>query len=69
MSVTEISQLPLLEKLQIMEVIWEGLRQRADGMDVSAAERELLDDRRQRVANGQAKILNWDAVKDSIGRV
>lgn len=69
MSVTEISQLPLLEKLQIMEVIWEGLRQRADGMDVSAAERELLDDRRQRVANGQAMILDWDAVKDSIGRV
>jgi hypothetical protein len=69
MSVTEISQLPLLEKLQIMEVIWEDLRQRAEGMGVSAAERELLDNRRQRVANGQARILDWDAVKDSIGKV
>lgn len=68
MSVTEISRLPLSEKLQIMEVIWQDLRQRADRVGVSAAERELLEHRRQRVANGQARILDWDAVKDSIGR-
>lgn len=62
MSVTEISQLPLLEKLQIMEVIWEDLRQRADGIDVSRADRELLDQRRARAETGQSRILDWDSV-------
>ena len=61
MSVTEISQLPLLEKLQIMEVIWEDLRQRADGIDVSQADRELLDQRRARAETGQSRILDWDS--------
>jgi len=68
MSVTEISQLPLLEKLQIMEVIWEDLRQRADGIDVSPADRELLDQRRARAESGESRILDWDSVKGSIGK-
>lgn len=68
MSVTEISQLPLLEKLQIMEVIWEDLRLRADRIDVGPTECELLEQRRADVENGQSRILDWDGVKDSIGK-
>lgn len=69
MSVTEISQLPLLEKLRIMEVIWEDHRQRADRIDVSPAQRELLEGRRARVASGQSRILDWDNVKSGIDGV
>ena len=69
MSVTEISHLPLLEKLRIMEMIWEDLRQRADRIDVSPAQRELLEGRRARVESGQSRILDWDSVKNGIGGV
>ena len=69
MSVTDVLQLPLREKLQIMETIWEDLRVRADAVCISQDQKDLLDARRARVASGQAKILDWDSVKNSIGRV
>ena len=69
MSVTEISHLPLLEKLRIMGMIWADLRQRADRIDVSPAQRELLEGRRARVKSGQSRILDWDSVKNGIGGV
>ena len=69
MSVTEISHLPLLEKLRIMGMIWADLRQRADRIDVSLAQRELLEGRRARVKSGQSRILDWDSVKNGIGGV
>ena len=69
MTVTDVLQLPLRQKLQITETIWEDLRVRADSLGISQDQKDLLDARRARVASGQAKILDWDSVKNSIGRV
>jgi putative addiction module component (TIGR02574 family) len=68
MSAADVSQLPLREKLQIMEVIWEDLRARADRAGISQEQKDLLDARRARVASGEARLLDWDSVKHSIGR-
>jgi len=68
MSIAEVRSLPLREKLQILETIWEDLSARVDGMPVSPAERELLDSRIERVRNGEAEIHDWDSVKHSLGR-
>jgi putative addiction module component (TIGR02574 family) len=68
MSVAEVSQLPLREKLQIMEAIWQELRQKADSAGIPQDQKDLLDARRARVASGEARILDWDSVKHSIGR-
>lgn len=68
MSTAEILQLPLREKLQIMEALWEDLRGRADRVDLSQNQKELLDTRRNRIATGEAKILDWDSVKHTIGQ-
>jgi hypothetical protein len=67
MSLAEISKLPLREKLQIMEAIWEDLRGQADRFEVPQEHRELLDSRRERAATGKAVLRDWDAVKHSIG--
>jgi putative addiction module component (TIGR02574 family) len=67
MSIAEIHQLPIEEKLQIMEALWEDLRDRFERMEVSPAQRALLDERRARVQNGTAELLDWDAVKTTIG--
>jgi putative addiction module component (TIGR02574 family) len=67
MSITEIRDLPLSEKLQIMEALWEDLRSRAEGVPVPEWHKELLDARRKAVEAGQESILEWDEVKRSLG--
>jgi putative addiction module component (TIGR02574 family) len=67
MSITEIRELPLHEKLQMMEVLWEDLRSHAEGVPVPQWHKELLDARRKAVEAGQEEILEWDEIKDSLG--
>ena len=67
MSAAEISQLPMSEKLQIMEALWEDLRSRAENVPVPDWHKDLLETRRKAVESGQEKILEWDEVKNSLG--
>jgi len=68
MSVTEIKQLPLREKFQILETLWEDLSDHIADIPVSKADRDMLDGRLERIASGETKIHDWDEVKRSIGR-
>ena len=68
MNTIELSQFSLREKLQIMELIWEDLRSHVDSFEVPQSHKAILDERRRRVESGEAKILNWDQVKHSIGK-
>lgn len=68
MSVTEVANLPLREKLQIMEAIWADLRAHVDRIEPPQAHRDLLDARRRRVAEGETTLHDWDQVRHSIGR-
>jgi putative addiction module component (TIGR02574 family) len=67
MNITEIRELPLHEKLQIIEALWEDLRSRAEAVPVPQWHKDLLDTRRKAIETGQEKILEWDDVKDSLG--
>jgi len=67
MSIADIRKLPLSEKLQIREAIWEELRQNAENVAVTDWQKKLLDTRRKAVVQGCEKILNWDEIKDSPG--
>jgi hypothetical protein len=68
MTVDEVRTLPLAQKVQIMEALWEEFRDRLDHSDVPQRIKDLLDQRRSRVREGVAKIVDWDAVKASLGR-
>ena len=68
MSIAEVRSLPLREKFQILEAIWDDLSSRIDEMAVSPVVRDLLDERIERVRSGSAEVHDWDAVKFSIGR-
>lgn len=68
MSVTEIKQLPLREKFQILEAIWEDLSDHIADIPVSKAEKKLLDVRLERIASGETQIHDWDEMKHLIGR-
>jgi hypothetical protein len=69
MSPTEISQLSLREKFQVMEAIWVDLHDRlASSKDIPQSHKDLLNARRQRVQCGEAVLREWDQVKHSIGQ-
>jgi len=68
MTAEDVKALPINRKIQIMETIWEDFRDRFDRLDVPQPQRDLLDERRARVRDGVAQLLDWDSVKGSIGR-
>jgi putative addiction module component (TIGR02574 family) len=68
MTAEEVRALPMAQKLQIMETLWEDLRDRFEQSDLPQELKDLLDQRRARAREGSAKVLHWDAVKSSIGR-
>jgi hypothetical protein len=68
MSMTEVLKLPMREKFQILEVIWEDLSASMEEMAVSPVVQELLDSRLERIRNGSAELHDWDSEKFSIGR-
>lgn len=51
-----------------MESIWLDLREHAQESPIPAEHKALLDERRRRVASGEAALHDWDEVKRSIGR-
>lgn len=68
MTVEDIAKLSLREKLQVMEAIWEDLRGHVDTMEVPEEHRRILNERRARIESGEAKLLDWDQVKHSLGQ-
>ena len=67
MNIAEIRLLPLSEKLQIMEAIWEDLRNHAEAVLVPDWQKKLLDERRKAMEEGREQVLDWDEVKHSLG--
>jgi putative addiction module component (TIGR02574 family) len=68
MTAEDVKALPIDRKIQIMEAIWEGFRDRFDRSDVSQQQKDLLDRRRARVQKGSAQLLDWESVKGTLGR-
>ena len=63
----EIKELPVQQKLQIMEAIWEDFRDRFDRLNVPQEQKDLLDQRRARVREGVAQLLDWESVILCVG--
>jgi hypothetical protein len=69
MTVDEVRLLPVAQKIQIMEAIWEDLRDRVEASEIPEGLQKVLDRRRERVREGAVHLVDWDRVKSSIGRV
>ena len=66
MTIEAVRKLPRIEKLRLMEAIWEDLS-RADGEYESPAwhAKELAETER-RVAEGKEKVMEWEAAKKKL---
>jgi hypothetical protein len=49
------------EKLEAMEAIWADLSRRPADLPAPVWHKEILDERRNLVAEGKLKFLDWDA--------
>jgi hypothetical protein len=68
MTAEDVKTMPIVQKLQIMEAIWEDMRDRFEQSELPHRVKDLLDQRRARVREGLAKVVDWDTVKANVGR-
>ncbi len=66
MSIAEVRQLPIREKIEMMEALWEDLQSRVDSAPVPEAHRRLLDQRRAAVEAGTEVVEDWESVKEDL---
>ena len=66
--IPDLEAMTLEEKLLTMRNLWDDMRQNLEDSNESEEIIALLDNRVARVESGEAKLLDWDKVKGSIGR-
>lgn len=65
-ALAEIRDLPLHEKLRMMEALWDGIAPQEAALEVSQWHKDLLDDRERLIQEGKAKFIDWDTAKQQI---
>lgn len=68
MNVAEITKHSTREKFELMEALWEDMRSKAEKSDIPQEHLDLVQERWARVQSGESVLLDWDEVKDSIGK-
>jgi Putative addiction module component len=65
-AIDTLHQLPLNEKLFVMEVLWDDLSQTEAELPVPQWHRDVLDERESEIAAGTAKFIDWEVAKQEI---
>lgn len=66
LSLDSLHNLPLNERVLLVESLWEDLSPVAAGLPVPQWQREVLDERETRVAEGTARYIDWEIAKREI---
>jgi hypothetical protein len=61
-----LKDMTLQEKLAIMESIWEDLARLPEAIESPTWHKDLLDERRQRLAEGTSRFTDWETAKADI---
>ena len=61
-----LDEMTVIEKLQMMEILWEDLSRNTDLIESPDWHRDVLDDRERRIATGEARFLDWEQGKSDI---
>ena len=65
----EIRQLPLPEKLALLEAVWSELASDPDTVEVPDWHKDILDERQRLLEQGSAQVLDWELAKEQINRM
>ena len=66
MTTINIAELPVAEKLRLMEALWDALSAQAEQAAVPAWHREVLAQRLQRLDGGTEPVTPWTQAKERI---
>lgn len=55
-----LESMTLADKLEAMELLWADLSRKSGNLPSPAWHREVLEERRRLVAEGELKFLDWD---------
>lgn len=61
-----LKEMTLEEKLAAMESLWEDLARTPEAVESPAWHKDILDERRQRVAEGKSRFVDWETAKAEI---
>jgi len=62
----QIHQMPLREKLLVMEAIWDDISREEQDLQVPQWHKDTLDERERMVADGKAQFIDWEEAKKQI---
>jgi hypothetical protein len=61
-----LKDMTIQEKLAAMESRWEDLARTPAALEAPAWHKDILNERRRRVAEGQARFIAWETAKTNI---
>jgi len=61
-----LKEMSLHEKLAAMESLWEDIARAPEAVESPSWHKDILDERRQRLAEGQSQFVDWEAAKADI---
>ena len=61
-----LHEMTIQEKLAVMESLWEDLSRSPHAFESPEWHKEILDQRRQKIAEGSARFVDWEAAKAEI---
>lgn len=65
-SLQALQQMPLKEKLFVMEALWDDISAAEADLAVPSWQQTLLDERESAIAAGTAKFIDWEEAKRDI---
>ena len=61
-----LKEMILHEKLAAIESFWEDLARSPESIESPTWHKDILDERRQRIAGGKAQSVDWETAKVEI---
>jgi len=61
-----LEEMSIEEKIQTMETIWESLCAKADSMVSPPWHEKVLNEREERLRQGDDEFIDWDSAKKDI---
>ncbi|MCF6245400.1 MAG: addiction module protein [Sulfurovum sp.] len=66
MSIDEIKQLDITERIILVEEIWDSIAKEQEHVSLSQYEKEILDARLASLENTTDTLISWDELKSKI---
>ncbi len=68
MTIGEISKMSVLERLQMMEALWDSLTREPGGIKSPKWHEEVLSERKEKIESGNADFISLEELKSKHGK-